>query len=243
MIFSSAPNDFLNLKYSDELYHWGIKGQKWGIRRFQNPDGTLTPEGRKRYSISDKEYETGKKYYRGNGKYKVPPFKQSDRKKIEKTLESILKFDAERIGDFSGRANRIGGYFDGKEFGIFSKTTNPIYHYTDNNGKIALSYSKIPMYGNVYVKGSGNINDIDLNSIFKKVPNKVKMMQSEYSAKSNYREMSFGLHDKESDFQKAENHLGFDKSKGLLSDESYEMVKEYYHLSDSDVKELKEKFK
>lgn len=33
-----------------ELYHYGIKGQKWGIRRFQNPDGTLTAAGRKRYS-------------------------------------------------------------------------------------------------------------------------------------------------------------------------------------------------
>ena len=33
----------------DELYHHGIKDQKWGIRRFQNPDGTLTPAGRERY--------------------------------------------------------------------------------------------------------------------------------------------------------------------------------------------------
>ena len=33
----------------DYLAHWGIKGQKWGIRRFQNPDGTLTEEGKKRY--------------------------------------------------------------------------------------------------------------------------------------------------------------------------------------------------
>lgn len=33
-----------------ELYHWGIKGQKWGKRRYQNPDGTLTPEGEKRYA-------------------------------------------------------------------------------------------------------------------------------------------------------------------------------------------------
>lgn len=31
------------------LQHWGIKGQKWGRRRFQNKDGSLTPEGRKRY--------------------------------------------------------------------------------------------------------------------------------------------------------------------------------------------------
>lgn len=35
------------------LVHHGIKGQKWGIRRYQNPDGSLTAEGRARYGISE----------------------------------------------------------------------------------------------------------------------------------------------------------------------------------------------
>lgn len=37
-----------NVIFSNELYHHGVKGQKWGIRRYQNPDGSLTPEGRAR---------------------------------------------------------------------------------------------------------------------------------------------------------------------------------------------------
>ena len=41
--------------YRTELYHTGIKGMKWGIRRFQNEDGSLTPAGRERYGVGQAE--------------------------------------------------------------------------------------------------------------------------------------------------------------------------------------------
>ncbi len=37
---------------NNELYHHGILGQKWGVRRYQNADGTLTAAGKKRVSKS-----------------------------------------------------------------------------------------------------------------------------------------------------------------------------------------------
>lgn len=38
--------------YSNELYHHGILGQKWGVRRYQNKDGTLTDTGKRRLQSS-----------------------------------------------------------------------------------------------------------------------------------------------------------------------------------------------
>lgn len=43
------------MEYNYELYHHGVKGMKWGIRRYQKKDGTLTSAGKKRYSDSDAE--------------------------------------------------------------------------------------------------------------------------------------------------------------------------------------------
>lgn len=48
---------------NNELQHWGIKGQRWGHRRYQNKDGSLTPAGRKRYDDDGDNEPAYKKQY------------------------------------------------------------------------------------------------------------------------------------------------------------------------------------
>ena len=71
----------MTVYYANSLYHHGIKGQKWGVRRFQKKDGSLTPAGRKRYDDDGPGQKKQKEY-------KVPKNKSLHRLKIEEKYKA-----------------------------------------------------------------------------------------------------------------------------------------------------------
>lgn len=73
---------------NDFLLHHGIKGQKWGIRRYQNPDGSLTSEGMQRYRNSKIGYEINKKAIS-----KEPYISEDIKKAISKTNSKLYGFE------------------------------------------------------------------------------------------------------------------------------------------------------
>lgn len=70
-----------------ELRHAGVKGMKWGVRRYQNKDGTLTPEGKQRAANKEK-----KRAMKNDAKNRKTLSDTDIKKKIERLkLEKQLK--------------------------------------------------------------------------------------------------------------------------------------------------------
>lgn len=93
--------------YADYLKHYGVKGQRWGVRRYQNEDGSLTSKGKERYYES-----TGKSSYTSG----------------TSTSKSATLFTNRWTKDES-QGNKYGGY--STETGSYR-----INYSTDSNGQV-----------------------------------------------------------------------------------------------------------
>lgn len=107
------------------LEHHGILGQKWGVRRFQNPDGSLTSAGKKRYSESDldeikKASEKGGKFFGVAGGI-INGLRK--KREIDKRNAKAEVDDKETIKDLAEVAaqNKPSGLADGKASSLFNK--------------------------------------------------------------------------------------------------------------------------
>lgn len=84
---------------SDYLIHHGIKGQKWGVRRFQNEDGSVTPAGAERYYSGKKKYD---KQIRKAEKFesKVMTARAKNRSKMESKFDKKITKYQKKIDSY-----------------------------------------------------------------------------------------------------------------------------------------------
>lgn len=88
-----------------ELYHHGVRGMKWGIRRYQNKDGSYTAAGKKRYSDDVKSMSTDelrKKVNRMNMENRYIDLTRSPSSRVSRTSDSV-----EKASKTAGDINKI----------------------------------------------------------------------------------------------------------------------------------------
>ena len=86
--------------HSNELYHFGVKGMKWGVRRYQNEDGTLTKAGSERYARDARERDyneydpTSSSYYKTGGlKVNADRYVKEDMQRTKNLVDSTKKMN------------------------------------------------------------------------------------------------------------------------------------------------------
>ena len=113
------------IKEKNVLAHFGIQGMKWGVRRFQNLDGTLTEAGKKRYNTlfvsgSSKTQDKESPYYRRN----LPKFVKSELKKSMKSGDKII------VGEAPGIDRQVQDFLNKKKYqnvSVYTSYKDPRY--------------------------------------------------------------------------------------------------------------------
>ena len=104
------------------IAHHGILGQKWGVRRYQNPDGSLTAAGKRKYSkysSNDTVFLSGKVGY-------DEPIAKPIQDEVDKIMSAKSKVI---IGDAPGADTRLQQYLSDKDY------RNVVVYTTDGNAR------------------------------------------------------------------------------------------------------------
>lgn len=176
---------------STELMHYGIKGQKWGVRRYQNRDGSLTAAGTKRYGtltsaadkakrFSDMARKDSERFNKKAEEAKLAQISDSQYKKAMRELFGNYANDAKYVETEAKNMGYSNSRQMAKEHLGIGKEGYEVYKAFANRAKKAADF---------YQGLSDSYKNADISSLNKKQIKKAeKFVKNGYLENMTYRE-------------------------------------------------------
>lgn len=115
---------------SEELTHWGIKGMKWGVRRYQNKDGSLTAAGKKRVAAEKNELKERERVIKNREKVKAERAKLDAKKNELDARERDLDGEAARKSKSGSKQNENDSTTSTRTKSISEMSNKELQEYT-----------------------------------------------------------------------------------------------------------------
>ena len=118
--------EYYGIHYDSVIEHHGIKGQKWGVRRYQNPDGTLTPLGRKKLGrLEQRVTKLGNTVKQSRSRYMTLAKKKKNGTATSKELREYDKLSS-ALRKSSKKLKRVSSELDSKKDSLKVKSTEEL---------------------------------------------------------------------------------------------------------------------